>query len=92
MKILSLGDGGNHRLANAVKDSHQSCFPEIRFKPKDWLVVPISTPGANHIKKILCQRNFVSGYGPETKILFDILLNASVSVNSYMSQLAGLDR
>ena len=51
MKILKLGDGGNHRLANAVKDSHQSCFPEIRFKPKDWLVVPISTPKANHIKK-----------------------------------------
>ena len=47
MKILNLGDGGNHRLANAVKDSHQSRFPEIRFKPKDWLVVPISTPEAN---------------------------------------------
>ena len=84
---IKLGDGGNHRLANAVKDSHSSCFPEIRFKPKDWLVVPISTPEADHIKKILCQRNFVSGYGPETKILFDILLNASVSVNTYMNQI-----
>ena len=84
---IKLGDGGNHRLANAVRDSHSSCFPEIRFKPKDWLVVPISTPEADHIKKILCQRNFVSGYGPETKILFDILLNASASVNTYMNQI-----
>lgn len=38
------------------------------------------------------QRNFVSGYGPETKALFDILLNASASVNSYISQSVGLDR
>ena len=89
---IKLGDGGNHRLANAVKDSHLSCFPEIRFKPKDWLVVPISTPEANHIKKILCQRNFVGSYGPETKLLFDILLNASLSVNSYISQLVRLNR
>ena len=89
---IKLGDGGNQILANAVKDSHPSCFPEIRFKPKDWLVVPISTPKASHIKKIMCQRNFVSGYGPETKALFDILLNASASVNSYISQFERLNR
>lgn len=82
---IKLGDGGNPILANADKDSHPSCFLEIRFKPKDWLVVPISTSEARHIKKLICQRNFVSNYGSEAKIFFDILLNASGSVNSYMS-------
>lgn len=84
---IKLGDVGNPILANAVKDSHSSCFPEIRSKPKDWLVVPISTSDASHVKKLMCQRNFVSSYGPETKTLFDILLNASASVNTYMSQI-----
>ena len=84
---IKLGDVGNPTLANAVEDSHSSCFPKIRFKPTDWLVVPISTSDASHIKKLMCQRNFVSGYGPETKILFDILLNASASVNTYLNQI-----
>ena len=48
---IKLGDCGNHSPANAVKDSRPNCFPEIRYTPKDWLVVPNLAPRSEPHKK-----------------------------------------